>query len=226
MPVAFQVSDLIEDVRTRLDLPTYSASTNPTSTQILNMCTESALRLSAVVRSAFGADYFETSTDLTTQSGLEYVSLPDNCSAVNRLVWVRGTDDFVEIERAPQHETHAWSGGWSSRRPKYRLRTGVIWFFPTPDAAYTVKCTYDTGIVVTATTDYINGEPGWREWMTLDVCRKMRMADEKDGSDLLLAQQQVEAMIKSLAPRDKAGITQVRDVDDDRIRIRPWELIP
>jgi len=187
------------------------------------MVTGSALSLSGLVRAAYGADFFETSTDLTTQNGLGYVSLPENCSSVRRLVWVRGTDDYVEIERASQDETNAWSGGWSNSTPVYRLRSGTVALFPTPLAAYTIRLTHDTGIIVTATTDTISAEAGWREWLVLDVCRKIRQRQQKDGSDFLYSQQEQEVLIRSLVPRDRGGITQVRDVYDMPTRARPWD---
>ena len=223
MPVTFLVSAVLEDIRVRCDLPTYSTTTPVTSAAILSMVTGSALSLSGLVRSAYGADFFETSADLSTQSGLAYVSLPENCSSVRRLVWVRGADDFVKIERAAQDDTNAWSGGWSNSTPVYRLRSGNVALFPTPLATYTIRLTYDTGIIIAATTDTISAEAGWREWLALDVCRKIRQRQQKDASDFVFSQQEQEHLIRSLVPRDRGGITQIRDVDDIPTRARPWD---
>lgn len=223
MPVTVAASTIIEDVRQRCDLPTYSTSTFITSQAVLDMLIDSALRLSGIVRSVYGADYFETESNVTTTANVAYVALPTNCTMLKRAVWVRGTDDFVELERARQDEADAWTGGWSTRIPRYRLRATGINFYPTPTDAYTVRLTYDTGIIVASTATNIDCEAGWREWLTLDVCRKIMMRQELDDAQFLRSQQLTEELIRSLAPRDRAGITQVRDMDEVRIVLRPWE---
>lgn len=223
MPVAVLASDIIEDARVRSDLPTLSSTTFITSTYALNMLIESALRLSGIVRTVYGADYFETQSDITTTANVAYVALPTNCTTLKRAHWVRGTDDFVNIERAHNAtDTNAWSGGWEARTPKYRLRSTGINFYPTPTATHTVRLTYDTGIIVASTATSIDCEAGWREWMALDLCRKFAMRQELDDAQYLRAQQLVEETIRALAPRDRAGISQVRDVDELPENIRPW----
>jgi len=225
MPVNFLVSDVIEDARVRCDFDEFDADSTLTATSVLNMVIESTLRLSGVVRTVYNADYFETSGDVSTTASVAYVALPTNCTRLLRIFWVRGSDDFVELQRAEQQETNAWTDGWSGRVPVYRLRSNGINFFPTPDAVYTVRLVYDTGIIVAATTDTIAGEPGWREWLTYDLCRKFRQFEEKDSQEFLQGQKDVEQLIKSLAPRDHAGIRTVRDMDDVPLRVRPWDLL-
>lgn len=223
MPVTFDVETIIEDARQRCDFDEFTSVSFVTEDAVLEMIKESAWRLSGVIRSFFGQDYFLTSSDVSTTAGVAYVALPANATTLHRVVWVRGADDFVEVERAQIHDTNAWTGGWSSRAPLFQLRYDGVHFFPTPDAVYTVRLTHDTGIVVVDTSTTISGDAGWREWLTLDLCSKFRQREEKSPAEFVQLQQVVEASIKATAPRNRAGTVTVRDVDAMPQRRRPWD---
>lgn len=224
MPTNFTVATAIEDARRRADLPEFSTTSVVTTADVLAMAIESAQRLSGIVRTSMGSDYFEVTSDVSTVSGQAYVALPTDCSRLLRASWVVGEDNVKDIQRAERWETNALTTGWSSCVPKYRLRANGINFFPTPRSVETVRLHYDTGIIVTATTDTIAGEVGWREWLALDLCIKFRTAEEKDWQEFALLRTNVEELIRSLSPRDRAGISAVLDVDEYASRrIRPWE---
>lgn len=225
MPVNFLVSDVISDATLRADFDTFGADTEPSSTEVLEMVKESALRLSGIVRTCFSDDYFTTESDVTTTSGVQYVALPTNLTSLKHVVWVRGTDDFIELERARPHQAYAWSQGWNRyTSPRYSLRSNGINFFPTPDATYTVRLIYDTGLIITATSDTISGEAGWREWLVCDLCIKLRQLEEKPYPEFAAQKSEVEQLFKRLEPRDKAAVRVMRDLDDDyNMRRRPWD---
>jgi hypothetical protein len=211
---AVLVSAIIEEVRTRLDLPTITSTTFINTTNSLNLVKYSARRLGAIIRRV-DSDYFLTTATLTTIANVNEVSLPDNFSDLRSLAWMRSTNERVPLELASVDDFDATSEdgeSWQSA-PRYRLTSGVVMLFPKPNAAYSLSVYYDTGIYVSATTDIISCQPGWDEWIVLDVASRVRTMEEKDAADILAERAKVEFdIVKQASSRDKYMSHQVRDL--------------
>lgn len=214
MGTAVLVSAIIEEARVRLDAPTITSTTLFNTANSLNLVQYSARRLGGIVRRA-DSDYFLTTSTLTTSVGINEVSLPADFSDLRSIAWMRSTNDRVPMDLAsvddftdPSENSESWQAA-----PRYRLTSGVVMVFPRPAAAYTLSLYYDTGINVTATTDIISCQPGWEEWIILDVCVRVRMMDEKSAKDFLDERAKVEFdVIKQAGSRDKYQTHQVRDL--------------
>lgn len=213
MGTAVLVSDVIEEARVRLDHDAPTAGTFITSTEALSFVKFSARRLSAILRAA-NSDYFLTRGTLTTTPNVDSVSLPSNCTDVRQIAWLRSSTESIPLEvagvddyLASGEQVEAWGAA-----PKYRLHGGSVRFFPTPNAAYTLSLYYDTGIFITATSDSIDAQPGWEEWLVQDYCAKARQKEEKDPSIHLVELKRVEQEIVAAArQRDRFRTLQVRD---------------
>jgi hypothetical protein len=209
------VSEVMDEARLRLSWPAFSSSTYWTTTEALNVVKFSARRLSALVRRAYGSDYFTTTTTVTTTSGNNVVALPTNFSDLRQIAWVRSADDVVPMEMATTDDIDATgetARAWDSA-PRYRMLGGSLYVYPKPNAVYTLSLYYDTGIYVTATSDSISCQPGWDEWLVLDFCIRARQSEERDASDFLTMLAKVEKdIVDQAASRDRFRVHQVRDL--------------
>lgn len=210
------VSDIIEQVRVRLNLPTPSSDTFLTSTEVLNLVKFSARRLSGKVRRE-GSDFFTTVSLLTTTPSVDTVALPTNCTDVRKVAWMRTAGEGVPMERAgvddwlaAGEQAQAWNGA-----PMYVVQGSSLRLFPCPTQAYSIALYHDTGIFVTATGDEFAVQPGWEEWIVLDVCIRYRQAEEKDASEFVAERGEVEAEVLTQArARDRYRTAEVRDLWD------------
>jgi hypothetical protein len=217
MATSVLVSEVLEEARVRLDLPAFSTTTFVTSAAALNFVKFGARRLSAILRRAYGSEYFTTRTTLSTQANVDTVSLPSNFTDLRQLAWMRTSTESVPLEMASVDEWLASSEDvqpWNSA-PKYRLIGQTITLYPCPNAIYTLSLYYDTGIFVTATSDTISAQPGWEEWLVLDFCIRVRQKEEKDASDFIVERESVEQEILAAAQaRDRFQTHTVRDLWD------------
>lgn len=210
------VSDILEEIRVRLNEPTVSSTTFWSSTVALNMLKYSARRLSGIIRRT-NSDYFTVNSTITTQAGVNVVSLPSDCTDVRQIAWMRSETDSVPLQLAtvddwlePSENVEAWSGA-----PLYRVMGNTVMLFPTPNAAYDLSIYYDTGIFVDETTDLIATQPGWEEWMVLDVCIRARQREEKDARDFMAERAKVEAeIVTQSSKRDRFRQHVIRDLWD------------
>lgn len=208
-----------DDVRVRMDLPAFSATTKPTSAQMMRMGSQSLQRRDAILAEAYGDDYRSMSTVMTTQAGLEYVSLPDDFMKLRDLLWIRGTDDAVRVKRATLSEVDELAllsaRSWDGELPRYRFEgTSTLRLMPKPSAAYTLKLFYvQTTPVITASTDVIQDGPGWSEWVVADCCVKIAMLREEDPSMFMAERADAEMRIRTQSiGRDEAHPIAIRDV--------------
>lgn len=215
MGTSVLVSDVIQESMVRLALPTtLSTTTFPKAAEALALVKFSARRLSGIIR-RLDSDYFLATTALATTANQQHVALPSNFSDLRQLSWMRSATDRVPLEKASVDEMNAASEtgeAWSSA-PRYRLQAENILFFPKPSAVYNLSIYYDGGIYVTATSDSISCQPGWDEWMVLDVCARVRMMEEASATDFLSERDKVERDIVAQATaRDRFRVHEVRDL--------------
>lgn len=217
MATSILVSEVIEQARVRLDEDEFDSETYITSTMALDFVKYGAQRLSAILRRAFGADYFITRGTITTTASVDTVDLPANCTDLRQIAWLRSATESVPLEMmsvdeflASGEEVKAWDAA-----PKYRLHGNQVRFAPIPNQAYTLSLYYDTGIFVTATTDTIDAQPGWEEWLVHDFMVKALERDEKDPSLHMAEKAAIEREIfEQAAQRDRFRTHEVRDLWD------------
>lgn len=213
MGVSITAADVIEQVRLRLDYPTFTTATYIKSTDMLTFAKYSLRRLSAIIRMA-NSDYFLTTTTTTTTPSTATVSLPTNCTDVRQVAWLRSSTESVPLQVAgvddflvATERVEAWGAP-----PLYRLQSGLIRFFPTPSATYTISIYYDTGIFITGDEDAIDAQPGWDEWLVHDIACKCLQREEKDYSMHMAERDIVQREIVAQArQRDRFRTMQVRD---------------
>jgi len=217
-------STLREAVRTRYDLPAFSTTTKPTTTQVNALINESCSRFSALLCAAYGDDYFTTVATLSTVASTSTTALPSAFYKLRSLIWLRGTDDPVPIHRASIEDYARLSllsaRAWTEEKPKYRFSVGsYLTWLPTPSAVYSVQCTYvATPVDLSADGDTAEVGPGWNEWIVADVCAKLAQSREEDPSVFLSERADSERRIKEQAPdRDETEPTAVRDVSRSRL---------
>lgn len=213
-------TEVQEDIRQRYDLPAFSTTTFITTAAVLRMANQSLQRRDALLAEAYGDDYRSTTAALATQASLNYISLPADFLKLHRLIWLRGTNDPVVVERADA-DTFARllllsSQAWGDRRPYYRFTgTSTITVVPTPSQIYnlTLFYTQTTGTLTTG-GDTIQDGPAWTEWLVADVCVKIAQRFEQDPSVFMAERQDAEARIRRQAPqRDETHSQQLRDVE-------------
>lgn len=214
MGAAVLVSAIITEIQERLDLPTFGSSSFPTSTAALNLVISSAKRLSGLIRRC-DSEYFLVTGALSTVANTQAVALPSNFSDLRQLSWMRSATERVPLDLAGPDDWNAASEAgvaWDGA-PRYRLQGGNILLFPKPSAVYTLSIYYDTGIYVSATSDSIDCQPGWDEWMVLDACVRVRQKEEASAADLLKERDKVEAdIVRQATTRDRFRTHQVRDL--------------
>ena len=212
-------------IQVRYDLPDFSTTTKPTTAQINIMINQSAARLSALLVASFGDDYFTTTGTLTTVASTATTTLPTDFYKLRQLVWLRATDDPVEIMRASLDDYARYSlltaVAWSGYAPVYRFQgASTLRWLPTPNAAYAVTCTYVAApATLSADGDTIDAGPGWEEWIVQDVCVRLAQIREEDPSVYMAERADCETRIRSQAPgRDPYALVQARDVRSYRDR--------
>jgi hypothetical protein len=212
------LEEVREAIRVRYDLPAFTTSTKPTLEQVDALINVSAQRLSAILSAFFGDDYFTSTSPIATVIDNSLTALPSNLYKLRSLIWLRATDDPVEIHRATLDDYAAESllaaRSWADEAPKYRFSgPGHVWWLPRPNAVYTVTCTYVYHpFVLTGDSDTVDAGPGWEEWVVNDVCVRLANIREEDPSVYMAERADCEQRIKLQAPqRDPYASHQVRD---------------
>lgn len=213
-------TEVQEDIRQRYDLPTFSTTTFVTTAAVLRMANQSLQRRDALLAEAYGDDYRSTTATLASVANLNYISLPADFLKLHRLIWLRGTDDAVNVDRADA-DTYARllplsAQAWGSRRPYYRFAgSSTITVVPTPNQVYNLTLIYtQTTATLTAGSDTIQDGPAWTEWLVADVCTKIAARFEDDPSAFMAERNDAERRIKEQAPqRDETQSQQLRDVE-------------
>ena len=225
MSVPFAVSDIIERVRVRADLPAFTASTNITDTMVLAMVQESARDLSALM--AEQDWFFVTTTSLVTTPGAGFVSLPSQLGQLQRVAWERDGAEYV-LERATLEQTDRNDDdSWDTAAPTYRLAGNLIELFPTPQAVHTLNVRHSTGAFVASSSDTLFGHLGWDTWIVYNVCCIVRQRQEKDYSAFAGERAAKLEEIKATARRDRGGVARPRDVRGPRmLALGKWWRLP
>lgn len=206
-----------EEIRVRYDLPSaFSTTSFVTTTAVNSFINQSLQAYYAILLECFGDNYFAASSTITTSAGVALSSLPSRFTKLLSLNWLRGTNDVVKILPANANEIGLYSLGsvsWTSYAPRYRLSGSALEWFPTPNAAYSVRCDYmSLPDDLSADADFFDGGNGWEEWVVLDACRKIAGKEETDPGTWLAERSDVEQRIRKQAPdRDEGEPLVLRD---------------
>lgn len=226
MDVTINMADVVSDVQFRLHIPTIGSTSFITSAQMLQLLTRSVGRLGALLTRSFSDGYWARTANLTTQAGVDVVSLPAGFNTLTSLHWISG-NDAVLLQRA--HDTdytpkpQSWSGsplpwGWDATRVSgYVLEGYAIRLVPPPADVYTLRCAYQAGLTITSLTDNISAEDiSWADWLALDCCIVIRSREDKDASNFVLLKQEIETNLRDQAQqRDRNAVYQIRDVRNE-----------
>jgi len=213
----------VAEVEFLLHSPAFTTTTFVTSPALLRLVQSSARRLGGMLVRTFGDQLFARTATLSTQVGLDLVSLPEDFSTLTSLHWIDGncahllerthTTDYKELAQAWSDSDFFW---FSNQKSKYVLEANTIRFVPPPSAVYAIRCAYQTGLKVETITDILQGGAGWSDWLVADICEAVRIREQKDASDFMMRKAKIEQDLLSQARnRDGNGVKQVRDVRGD-----------
>ena len=220
MAHTLSAQSVIDSVVSRLQLPTPAAGEFLTPAICLDFIQSSCERLSGLVTRAFGDHYWQQTATLATQAGLDLVSLPTDTMTVSSVHWLVNNQAYA-LKRADVHEYVATAStwgqpndwGWVGQLPLYTLEANVLRFVPTPNAVYSLRVAYTTGLFVTALTDTIPANLGWKEWLICDVAEQVRQREDKDASNFTARRMEVqEQILDQASQRDRFATYQVRNV--------------
>lgn len=207
------LTSLISDVRFRAD---NKAAQDSDITELIN---QSIADLRDMLIAAFGDEYFEVETTLTTTANANTVPLPADFYKLTGVWWVISGSQKIRLSKYAEVEAERFlpGTGWSyyGQTIAYRLQVGNLRLIPTPLSAYTLTLKYlPTTVRLAAGTDVFDGYNGWEEWVILDAAKKLleREGNDSDAALLQARAARMEARIASLADRDQAEPARIQDV--------------
>jgi len=182
--------DIRSDVITRLGYGSgFTSNTDVKLTDVNSMIVQSSRELGTLIRSSdFGDDFFLTHDVVALNGTKGYVDvttdLTDNFLRLRKVAWLKSSSEKpTPLHRASIDETYIGgieTSAWSQSGPVYRLTKGRINFYPPPSSTVIVIVSYDSDLGLESDlSNSILLYPGWREWIVLDVCRKI-CTREKD----------------------------------------------
>lgn len=210
------LTQLLEDVRQRYDLPTWSSTTFVTQDAVTRMINNSIQALASIMIEEGASDWFTSTSTVTASASTSTTAEPTGLYTLKALFWERGTDDVVQMVRANVDELALRSYAattWST--PKYIYRMGVFEWLPVPSENYTVRV-YGTILPTDLSSggDTFTSGPGWDEWIVMDVCSKIAQREEKDEGHWVAMRADAEQRIRGQLERHAGGNLQVREADD------------
>ena len=206
-----------EDIRERMQLPTFSTTTAVTSATVLRLVNK-ALRAYAGLRAELYGDGYQVVRDtLVTSANGAMTSLPVGAQTLLKLYWMRAAYEPVEIKPASVDgyvEHYRQPRAWDC--PRYRLEGGTIVWVPVPNAAYAVEAVYTvTPADLSADGDTFDAGYEGDEWVACHVCIRLAQREKRDDdiarftAYLVDCEQRIRA---HAAQRTETDAPQVRDV--------------
>jgi hypothetical protein len=230
MSVAISVAEVFADVAFRLHLPAFASGEFVSDTEALRLFRGSLGRLSGLLTRLYGDDLFAETATVQTQAGFDSVSLPQDFHTLRSVHWVYNNEAH-ELSRARPSDVDSGSGGWSTHcMPQYALEAYTLRLYPTPQDAYVLRIGYTTTLTVANASATLYGNVGWQEWLTNDMCERIRMREQKPFAEFTQARMEAEMEIRDQATqRDRFAVMQARDTRGElssarqyfRYR-RPW----
>jgi hypothetical protein len=215
------------------DIPDPGEDTPITSTVMLEFLKAACGLLSGLVKENAGELYFTNAQELAALAGISLVSLPDNFSDLVSLTWVQSDGTERALVQATVDQLRAYPSAWAdcdTDEIRYRLVGEALELFPTPDAAYTLKAYYSTGLYPTSMESSFYARDGWDTYVVYQTCVMVRARQQRDASDFgvllngLDGQSGLTRDIKKQLKRDRAGIRTVRDMRNTPVLTYPRRL--
>lgn len=230
MSVSISVADIITAVESRLRIPTCTASTAFTATEMLAAVQESVRSLYALAREKLGED-FDTllSASLSTVANTSELALSSltNFGELYRLVWVETTDHLVELNETPIQNFEP--SGYNPRdwqrtgrnKPGYRLvGPATLVLTPCPSAVYPLWIWYTAHTPVATAADTFQGRLDWDRWVVLDVCWRVSVSKKRDGSVFVAERNTLaQSIFSPQRERSPTARRTIRDIEGSR---RGW----
>jgi hypothetical protein len=220
MAHSLTLQSVVDSAVIRLQIPTPAVGEFLTPAMCLDFIQSGCERLSGLVTRAFGDHYWQQTATLATQAGLDLVSLPSDTMTISSVHWLTNNSAYP-LARADVHEYDPRSQSWGQPNdwsptygvlPMYTVEANVIRLVPTPNAVYSLRVAYTTGLFVTALTDTIPANLGWKEYLVNDFAEMVRQREDKDASNFTARRMEVQDQIlDQAAQRDRFATYQVRD---------------
>lgn len=217
------LTNLISDVRMRAGMENSTFVTDAEVTEYIN---QSIAEFQDLILDHEGAEFFMTSTTVTTAAGTASYSLPAafyECHKV--LVDLGGTQNYTLMPYDLDEHGEAKAGtswGWfqGGPFPRYRIVGSNIYFSPIPTGVFTVTVWYTPAATrLSAGGDTLDGVNGWEEWVVIDSAIKCLEKEESDVTFLFNQREKLEQRIaRHASRRDKGGPTKIRNIS----RVRNW----
>ena len=173
--------------------------------------------------SAYGSDYFITSTDFTTVNNQDFYTWAEtgitDFYKMMGVSIVPGTGEEIPLKKFMFRDRGRFNGATSWNRYgrttlRYRVRGDGLWFNQKPSGGQTVRLYHvPYRAKLTSDTNTFDGINGWEELVVIDSSIKCYKKEESDSSDLekerAIHVQRVEDMADD---RDLAEPERVTDV--------------
>lgn len=216
--------DLINDAYKRAD--NENATDRHPRTDVLRYVNQGAAELYDLLIKARGADFYRSSTNITTTASTSTYALP---AGFYRLISVRvnGDSGGPLVPFDVQEEALLRLSDFGAKYPThYSLWGNNVELLPYHDADQTIVLTYvpSPTDLTDSPSSYFDGISGWEEYVTLFAARCMAIKDE-DYELAAVCKQDMESLklrIAELAPkRDNFRAKRVRDVRGPQAAVRP-----
>lgn len=213
------LANLRQEIVDWCDIPANTASTHVTTSMLTRWINQAIQRLTGILVSLHGEDYYTAVTTLSTSAGVATVALPTRCMRIKSVLWVESSDRIVPLDRISYDEFRdggssptdpdSWDGP-----PKYMLVGQSISFVPVPNAVYSLRLVYVQSLAdLSADGDTWEYGLGWDEWVIADVCSKVARRKDRDVAPFQLARADAERLVRESATgRDEGGVYMVRRI--------------
>jgi hypothetical protein len=214
------ITNLVADVRFRAD---NQAATDAEITELIN---QSITGLYDLLTNAFGDEYFEIETSLSTVAGNDSISLAGvtDFYKITGVWWLISGGQYARISQyqPANSQTIIPSSGWNyDANIYYRLRANALRFVPTPLGVHTVKLKYVPWAVrlnAPPAADTFDGYNGWEEYPVVDAAIKLleREGNTDDAQLLMARKQELLRRIQEMADRDLSEPSRIQDTRSAR----------
>lgn len=203
------VSVLIEDAKQRCDQVNRNFITPATW---LKWASSAYKELYDLLLSAYGEDYYMTSTTLTVTSG-NSVSLPAT------FYKLRGLEDSSGCPLRPYNFNERNSQRrsitrFNGSRVRYRIQGNSIYFTPNDQAVGSYTLWYvPLAVAFTTTSDTVDGINGWEDFIVHDMCINAAIKEETDPTPFQMKKAEIKERIQDMAHnRDLSNPGRIIDV--------------
>lgn len=159
--------------------------------------------------------YWDTSSTVTTTSGIAFVALPATAWKVKGLDVLIG-GDYREVRQVPTGVRNHWSVADRGEPQAYRLTERGIDLFPTPGAAYTLRVTFARKVVALGGTA-VDIDEEWADFVVWSTILKVSTSEERPTGDYIRARDvALEGVLAGVSGRKQAEPEYLilREVDE------------